>query len=85
MGFSDETPEYQACLEFIEAISPKQTKKKEEVVDLTSLTDEEMAENNNDILLIKGGKTQKLDADAEMSDEEHTKQEDEMAKEVKDK
>ena len=53
-------------------------------MDLTSLTDEEMAENNNDILLIKGGKTQKLDADAEIpDDEEHTKQEDEMTKEVK--
>ena len=39
------------------------------MVDLTSLTDE-MAENNNDILLIKGGKTQKLDADAEMPDDE---------------
>ena len=83
MGFSDETPQYQTCLKFIEAISPKQAKKKDEAVDLTSLTDE-MAANNNDILLFKGGKTQKTDADAEMpDDEEHTRQEDEMTKEVK--
>ena len=55
-------------------------------MDLTSLTDEEMAENNNDILLIKGGKTQKLDVEAEMpDDEEDTKQEDEITKEVKEK
>ena len=84
MGFSEETPQYQACVKFIEAISPKQANKKDEVVDLMSLTDEEMAENNNDILLIKGEKTQKIDADAEMpDDEEHTKQKDEMTKEVK--
>ena len=84
MGFSDETPQYQACLKFIEAISPKQANKKDEVVDLTSLADEEMAENNNDFLLIKEGKTQENDAEAEIpDDEEHPKQEDEMAKEEK--
>ena len=43
-----------------------------------------MAENSNDILVIKEEKTQKNDADAEMpDDEEHTKQEDETEKEVK--
>ena len=37
MGFSDKTPKYQACLKFLDAISPKsKDKKKEEVKDLTS-------------------------------------------------
>ena len=84
MGFSDKTPQYPAWLKFIDAISPKQGNKKDEVVNLTSPTDEEMAENNNDILLIKENKTKKNNTDAEMrDDEEHTKQEDETAKEVK--
>ena len=59
MGFSDKTLQYQACLIFIEAISPKLGCKKDEVIDLTSLTDEEMTENNNDILLIKEEKNKK--------------------------
>ena len=53
MGFSNKTPQYQACSKFIEAISPKHGNKQTEVVDLTSPTEEDMAENNNDILLIK--------------------------------
>ena len=60
MGFSDKTPQYPAWLKFIDAISPKQGNKKDEVVNLTSPTDEEMAENNNDILLIKENKTKKI-------------------------
>ena len=76
MGFSDKTPQYQACLKFIEAISPKQGIKKDEVIDLTSLTDEDMTENNNDILLIKEEKNKKNATDAEMpNDGEHAKQE----------
>ena len=60
MGFLDETPQYQACLKFFEAISLKQANKKDEVVDLTSPTDEEMAENINDFLLIKKEKLRKM-------------------------
>ena len=51
MGFTDRTPQYQACLKFIEAISPKHGGAKQtEVVDLTSPTEDENLENNNDIL-----------------------------------
>ena len=53
IGFSDKTPKYQACIKFIEAISPKHNNKQTKVVDLTSLTEEDMAEINNDFLLIK--------------------------------
>ena len=74
MGFSDKTPQYQACLKFIEAISPKQGNKKDEVIDLTSLTDEVMVDNNNDIPLIKEETNKKNATDAEMpDDEEHAK------------
>ena len=62
------------------------------MVDLASPTDEEMAENKNDILLFKDtdkttknkDKTKKTDADAGMpDDEEYAKKEDESAKEGK--
>ena len=84
MEFSDKTPQYQACLKFIESISPKQGNKKDEVIDLTSLTDEETTEKNNDILMIEEEKNKKNATDAEMpNDEEHAKQEEESVKEVK--
>ena len=61
MGFSDKTPEYQACLKFLEAISPKSTDKKneenwEEIIDLTSPVD---SPDNNEILFLELKKTKK--------------------------
>ena len=35
MSFTDKTPQYQACLKFLEAISPKHGNKQTEVMDLT--------------------------------------------------
>ena len=72
MVFMDNTPQYQACLKFVEAISPKQSAKQTEVVDLTSPTEDEKVENNNDILFVKNMDTQKKTDDTEVQeDEEH--------------
>ena len=82
MGFTDKTPQYQACRKFIEAISPKHGTKHTEVVDLTSPTEEYMADNNNEILLIKENeKKQKIDDNEMQDDEEHNKQEEKPSKE----
>ena len=82
MGFTDKTPQYQACLKFIEAISPKHGTKHTEVVDLTSPTDEHMADNNNETPLInENEKKQKIDDNDLQDDEEHNKQEEEPSKE----
>ena len=84
MGFTDKTPQYQACLKFIEAISPKHGTKHTEVVDLTSPTDEHMADNNNETPLInENEKKQKIDDNDLQDDEEHNKQEEEPSKEWK--
>ena len=81
MSFTDKTPQYQACLKFLEAISPKHGNKQTEVVDLTSPTAEDIAENNNDILLVKDINKQTKNEDTEMQDvEEHNKQEEELSK-----
>ena len=53
MGFAEKSPQYQACLKFIEAISPKNITKEIDVVDLTSPTEEKTIDNNNDILFVK--------------------------------
>ena len=72
MVFMDNTPQYQACLKFVEAINPKQSAKQTEVVDLTSPTEDEKVENNNDILFVKNMDTQKKTDDTEVQeDEEH--------------
>ena len=81
MSFTDKTSQYQACLKFFEAISPEHGNKPTEVVDLTSPTEEDIAENNNDILLVKDINKQKKTDDTEMQDdEEHNKQEEELSK-----
>ena len=80
MGFTEKTPQYQACVKFIVAISPKHRAKQTEVVDLTSPTEDENVDNNNDILLVKNIDTQKM-ADTEMQeDEEHNNLEEEIPK-----
>ena len=78
MGFTEKTPQYQDCVKFIEAISPKHSARQTEVVDLTSPTEDENVDNNNDILFVKDIDTQKT-GDTEMQeDEEHTKLEEEI-------
>ena len=50
MGFSEKTPEYKACIQFIQAISPKhKTNVTVEVIDLTSPAeaDDEKIDNND--------------------------------------
>ena len=85
MGFTDKTPQYQTCLKFIEASRPKHGTKHTEVVDLTtSPTEEDMADNNNEILLIKENeKKQTIDSTEIQDGEEHNKQEEEPSKEGK--
>ena len=51
MGFTDKTPEYQACVKFSEAISPINKNKNTAVVELTSPT--ESANDNTEILFVK--------------------------------
>ena len=53
MGFREKTPQYYACVKIIEAISPKHISKQTDVVDLTSPTEDEKIDNNNDFLLFK--------------------------------
>ena len=80
MGFTEKTPQYQACVKFVEAISPKHRAKQTEVVDLTSPTEDENVDNNNHILFVKNIDTQKT-ADTEMQeDEEHNNLEEETPK-----
>ena len=71
MGFSEKTPEHKACIQFIQAISPKhKTNIFDEVIDLTSpaeLDDEKM--DNNDIYC-KNSKNPKQD-DQPNNEEEH--------------
>ena len=59
MGFTEKTPQYQACVKFIEAISPKNRKNQTNIVDLTSPTEDETIEKNNDISFIKDKDIQK--------------------------
>ena len=53
-GFTEITPQYQPCVKFIEAISPKNNKNQTDVVDLTSQTEDETIDNNNDIDILLG-------------------------------
>ena len=68
MGYKDKIPQYQACIKFIEAISPKHSARQTEVVDLTSPTEYENVENN-DIPFVKNIDTQKT-GDTEMQEDE---------------
>ena len=80
VGFTEKIPQYQACVKFVEAISPKHSARQTEVVDLTSPTEDENVDNNNDILFLKDIDTQKT-GDTEMQeDEEHNKLEEEITK-----
>ena len=71
-----QTPEYQACLKFLEAISPKsKTNDKEEIIDLNSPT--ERPDKNDEILCIDMKKTGKVaDKADDITHEEHEKQKD---------
>ena len=58
MGFTEKTPEYQACMNFLEATSPKYKKKEKstgEVIDLISSGD---SPNKMDILFIERRKAE---------------------------
>ena len=59
MGFTEKIPQYQACGKFIEVISPKNNKKQTDVVDLTSPTEDETNDKNNDILFVMEKNTPK--------------------------
>ena len=78
MGFTEKTPQYQACVTFIEAISSKHSARQTEVVDLTSPTEDENVDNNNDILFVKNIDTQKTGHTEMQEDEEHNKLEEEI-------
>ena len=68
---------------FFEAMSPKQSAKQADVVDLTSPTEDENVDNNNDIQFVKKIESQET-GDTEMQeDEEHNKLEEEISKDGK--
>ena len=74
MGFTEKTPEYQACSKLLEDISPR-NKEKTDVVDLTSPTEDDTNDNNhNNLLFVKKKNTlkevEKEKKDAEMFEEE---------------
>ena len=72
MGFSEKTPEYKACIQFIKAISPKQkTNVIDEVIDLTSSAeadDEKM--DNNDIFCENPKKMEDQEQNEQVNNEE---------------
>ena len=77
MGFADKSPEYKACIDFLEAISPKnKAKHTDEVIDLIS-SDESL--NKMDILYIDNKLSSNItntNANKEATQEEHEKLED---------
>ena len=79
-GFTDKTPEYQACMNFLEAISPENKAKQTEVIDFIS-SDE--SSNKVDIFYIENKKSSK-EADnttkKDATQEKHKKLEDDNNK-----
>ena len=75
MGFADKSPEYKACMDFLEAISPKnKAKYTDEVIGLIS-SDE--SPNKMDILYIESSNNiANNNANKEATQEEHEKLED---------
>ena len=77
MGFADKSPEYKACMNFLEAIIPKnKAKQTDKVIDLI-LSDE--SPNKMDILYIDNKTSSNLtdnSANKEATQEEHEKLED---------
>ena len=74
MGFTEKTPEYKACVKFIEAISPQnKTTTHNNIIDLTSPTEDETIDNNMEILFVKTNDkgTQEKDDEQLQNDEEH--------------
>ena len=87
MGFTDTTPEYQACMNFLEAISPRNKEKTtDEIIDLISSDD---SPNKMEIMYVdtKQGGKQTDNTINEATQEEHEKLEDdnnnEEARELK--
>ena len=72
MGFSEKTPEYKACIQFIQAISPKhKTNVTDDVIDLTSpaeADDEKM--DHNDIFCEKSKNIEDPKQDEQLNNEE---------------
>ena len=75
MGFTDKTPEYKACVQFIEAISPKhKPTTTSNLIDLTSPTEaEDETMENNDILFVntKDKEAKEKEDKQPQNDEEH--------------
>ena len=57
MGFSEKTPEYKACIQFIQATSPKhKTNVIDEVIDLTSPAEANDGKMGNDVIYCENSK-----------------------------
>ena len=84
MGFTEKTPQYKACLQFIEAISPKNKTDHTEVVNLISPpVENEPIDTSNEILFIKAKPCQDSAVDnnkKNYDDEEHESHRKETAK-----
>ena len=73
MGFTEKTPEYKACIQLIEASSPKNKQTTtSNVIDLTSPGEDEMMESNDILFVNTKDKDVKEKEDKQpQNDEEH--------------
>ena len=69
MGFTKKTPENEACVKFIEVISPKNRTKRTKVVDLTSPTEDETIDKSQEIIFVKD-KNDMIEKETEKKDEQ---------------
>ena len=80
MGFTDKTPEYQACLKFLEAISPKNKDKNQdnptEIIDLTSAVDSPVKDKTEILFVERKDELKNIEKEKEdeTTHEEHEKQ-----------
>ena len=82
MGFTEKTAEYKACVQFIEAISPKhKPTTTSNIIDLTSPAEaEDETMENNDILFVntKDKEVKEKEDKQPQNDEEHGTMDDDI-------
>ena len=71
MGFSEKTPEYKACIQFIQAISPKhKTNVIDEVIDPTSPAEANDGKMDNDVIYCANSKNIEDSENEQINNEE---------------
>ena len=72
MRFSEKTPEYKACIQFIQAISRKhKTNVIDEVIDLTTPAEADDGKMDNDVICCKNSKNIEDPENKQLNEEEH--------------